>query len=339
MTKGIEYTEWGMLLPEIDNATRREFLIGSAGLLLLPAACGGNGESEESASGETRTVEHLLGTTEVPVNPERVVALDGGEELEALCALGEAPLAAGNASRAEGADQWFEYIESRCDLDPVEVVPGRDQANLEQVAALQPDLIFATDFEAETYDELSRIAPTVIPDRRSGAEKLLRTTAEAVGRPEAADEAVRRIEERKMEVAETLPDDLEISIATTDGEAFGFYWPTPTYLENAPALLRELGVRRPERQREAVGGDEYEESDSFDVSPERLGLLDGQHMFVFLVGEEGEVRAELADNPLWQSLDAVQNERVRFVERHWVLNGPLAQLAVLDELERWFGQR
>jgi hypothetical protein len=27
----------GMLLPEIDDVTRREFLIGSAGLLLLPA--------------------------------------------------------------------------------------------------------------------------------------------------------------------------------------------------------------------------------------------------------------------------------------------------------------
>jgi iron complex transport system substrate-binding protein len=144
-------------LPEVDDATRREFLIGAAGLLWLPAGCGnGVEEGEPSGSGETRSVEHLLGTTEVPASPERVVALDGGNDLEALCALDVTPIAAGEARRAEGQNRWENYIESRCELDGVEFLTGRDQANLERVAALWPDLILYEPL----YDELSRIAPT-----------------------------------------------------------------------------------------------------------------------------------------------------------------------------------
>jgi ABC-type Fe3+-hydroxamate transport system substrate-binding protein len=84
----------GMLLPEVDDATRREFLIGAAGLLLLPAACGGQQDGGDSPSGETRTVEHQLGTTEVPVNPQRIVALDSAIIPDGLLALDEKPVGA-----------------------------------------------------------------------------------------------------------------------------------------------------------------------------------------------------------------------------------------------------
>lgn len=47
--------------------TRREFLIGCAGLLLLLlTGCGSNGGDGSDASGQTRTVEHSAGTTKVP---------------------------------------------------------------------------------------------------------------------------------------------------------------------------------------------------------------------------------------------------------------------------------
>lgn len=72
MTKTIEMP--GVTLPEIDDTTRREFLLGIAGLLLLPAACGGDGEGGGS-SGRTRTVELASGTVKVPSDPQRVVVL------------------------------------------------------------------------------------------------------------------------------------------------------------------------------------------------------------------------------------------------------------------------
>lgn len=59
--------------PEISvDTTRRRFLamIAAAGLL---TACG---EDEKAADGPTRPVTHVKGTTDVPVAPQRIAALD-----------------------------------------------------------------------------------------------------------------------------------------------------------------------------------------------------------------------------------------------------------------------
>lgn len=66
MTKTIERVRTFPPLPEIDDATRREFLLGAAGLLLLaPYGCGSSvgsgGEGGSGPSGETRVVEHAAG--------------------------------------------------------------------------------------------------------------------------------------------------------------------------------------------------------------------------------------------------------------------------------------
>lgn len=51
-------------LPEVDDATRREFLIGADGFLLLPSGTpGGEQQGEGGGPGATRTVrDHWYGT-------------------------------------------------------------------------------------------------------------------------------------------------------------------------------------------------------------------------------------------------------------------------------------
>ncbi len=258
--------------------------------------CGAGGSGATSEAAATRVVEHLGGRTTITGTPQRIVALDGGEELETLSALGISPLAGGEASYNDEEGGYYDYLSKRCDLDDVRLIRGRDEFNAEELARLRPDLILAEEgyIYIERYDTLSRIAPTVIMDREDPdpAERL-RPIAAAVGRPEAAGEILDLIARRKAEVAATLPDDLEISIAETNGVDFAFYWPTPTYLDNPPALLRELGVSLPAHQRAAVGADEYAESDSFEVSAERIDLLDGQNLLLRLLGPEQEVLADL----------------------------------------------
>lgn len=61
----------------------RSHLIALLALLgILMAACGGNIETKPlvvvSETATTRTIEHTFGTTEIPTNPQRVIAL--GEE-------------------------------------------------------------------------------------------------------------------------------------------------------------------------------------------------------------------------------------------------------------------
>src|SRR5688500_707068 len=74
------------------DATRREFLAMLAAAGLLPA-CSTDAASEPAAP-STRTVEHPLGTTEVPLAPTRVVALDRRAALPHLLALGVTPIGA-----------------------------------------------------------------------------------------------------------------------------------------------------------------------------------------------------------------------------------------------------
>jgi len=55
-----------------------------AALFALAACSNNENESQATSSGETVTIAHVLDTVQVPVNPERVVALDFGavENLE-----------------------------------------------------------------------------------------------------------------------------------------------------------------------------------------------------------------------------------------------------------------
>src|ERR671916_1250845 len=72
------------------DATRREFLaiLAATGLL---SACA---TTDRPAAPATRTVQHPLGTTEVPLAPTRVIALDRRAALPHLLALGVTPIGA-----------------------------------------------------------------------------------------------------------------------------------------------------------------------------------------------------------------------------------------------------
>lgn len=99
------------------------------------------------------TVEHKLGATVIKKLPQRVVALDMNE-VDFLDQLG-IPVA--------GMPKDFvphflnKYKDSKDVLDTGAIV----QPNLERVHAAKPDLILITSLQANHYQELSEIAPTV----------------------------------------------------------------------------------------------------------------------------------------------------------------------------------
>ncbi|MGQ0680737.1 MAG: hypothetical protein ACT4OM_13980 [Actinomycetota bacterium] len=76
------------------------------------------------------------------------------------------------------------------------------------------------------------------------------------------------------------------------------------------------------------------------MSGERLDLLDGEQILLVTGGsseEQQEVEAGLRNNPLWVGLDGVQSGQVKFAGPHWGQEGVLGYLAMLDDLERWYG--
>ena len=63
---------------------------------------------------------------------------------------------------------WYLYIREQ--MEGVTSVGAETQPNLEEIIALQPDLIIATKSRHEQiYDQLSAIAPTVVEEDQVGS--------------------------------------------------------------------------------------------------------------------------------------------------------------------------
>ncbi len=151
------------LAPRSD-ASRRHVLQG-AGLAALGALLSGCASTDPTASPSeagTRTFEHALGTTEVPVSPTRIVTSSSTAITWQLATLGVLPI----ATSAAPLDDPTVYIrlsdpEAAAALDGI-VSVGETELNLEAIASLRPDLIVGGDWDADLYDQLSGIAPTVL---------------------------------------------------------------------------------------------------------------------------------------------------------------------------------
>jgi iron complex transport system substrate-binding protein len=170
-------------------------------------ACGGPDDAESAPQTTStddaafpRTVEHAMGTTELPERPERVVVLDTGE-LDSVLSLGVIPVGAVTTAVSDG---FLSYLADGA--EDVEVVGTIAEPDLEAIAALQPDLILSNKVRHEAlFEQLSQVAPTVFAERVGAVWKdNFRLAAEALGLEEEADEALGQYEARAAELGESL---------------------------------------------------------------------------------------------------------------------------------------
>lgn len=133
--------------------------------LAVAAGCdssGGGGTSAAASSSSAAfpvTLKNKFGTAIVKSQPKRIIALSYEEDT--LATLGITPIAyAKNEYKSDGVFPW---LQGKIDLSKSAALDTSGDLNLEQIAALRPDLILATNFYslADYYDRLSKIAPTV----------------------------------------------------------------------------------------------------------------------------------------------------------------------------------
>lgn len=340
MTKTIERVRNLPPLPEINDATRREFLLGAAGLLLLaPYGCGAGGSGD--ASGETRTVRHAMGEAEVPLSPERIVAVTGQMDLDALLALGLQPVAAGaNFEDDTAVNPWSQdRLEGEA-----EVFRFRPEIDVEQVATFEPDLIIGHEGWMEpVYDQIREVAPTVVVPYDGGSEgegamwrEPMRIIARAVGREERGEEVLAEIDAAIEDARERLSGLGELTVSVfTALEGYQAYFTPQSY---PGYVLEQLGLRQPEAQREVPQN--AEDPTAIEFSDERLDLLDGDVAFCLNFGED-EFLNDWESRPLFRSLGAVESGNyVRLSEResnYWyyptVFTPPLMVESLIGHLE------
>lgn len=138
-----------------DDLTRREFVVAGAALAVLVGVGCGNDDAKEQAASSTRTIDSNRGPVEVPINPQRIVAIDR-IALDTALALGLKPIAA--APPASETSYLGDLVNG------IETISTPDGINFERIAALEPDLILGIDdpFYDDMYGPLANIAPTAL---------------------------------------------------------------------------------------------------------------------------------------------------------------------------------
>jgi iron complex transport system substrate-binding protein len=160
-------------------------LAAGASLLAL-TACGGSTEAgAAAANGKTVSITHAQGTTEVPVNPETVFTFDLGV-LDSMTALG---LEADGVPETKYPEALAKYNDAA-----VTKIGSMKEPDFEAISNGNPDLIIITGRTAASYEELSKIAPTV--DLTVDAAKPLESFKEQAGKLGAIFDVDSKVDEK-----------------------------------------------------------------------------------------------------------------------------------------------
>jgi iron complex transport system substrate-binding protein len=278
-------------------------------LLLIYAAAPATAQSDPFPV----TVVHKYGTTEIPAEPQRVVAI-GYTEQDALLAVDVTPIAV-RYWYGDETNAIFPWAEDRVEGDnPIVLNMPFGNLNYEAILALEPDLISAVTagITQEEYELLSQIAPTVAhPDGYIDFgvpwQVAAQLIGDAVGKSDEAAAAVEEVEGLFADVRAQNPQfaDKTVAVAYSFGGAYGFY----TDQDTRARFFTDLGFVVPDELVEIAGGNFYAE-----VSTERMDLLDQDLIvMVSLQFVEGGREALEAD-PLWSQLEAVQDGRVVYFD-------------------------
>ena len=167
------------------------------------------------------TIPHAFGETVIEAQPERVVTW-GWSSAEAAIALGTVPVGF-PTFRSEGLDAdrvpWVEEAIVVAGADMPAFLDNAASPPIEQIAALQPDLILAV-YSGLTEDEyrlLSQIAPVVpYPETpwTTSWQETITVVGEALGKPEEGRTLVAKLEQFIRDEAARHPELAGISAVT-----------------------------------------------------------------------------------------------------------------------------
>ena len=195
-----------------------------------------NKKNNENTTVPTKmvSVEHAMGTTEIPTNPQKVVILTS-EGTEALLALGVKPV--GAVTGVTG--NWYDHTKD--ELEGVKQIGMEREPNIEAIAALKPDLIIGNKMRHEKiYSQLSAIAPTVYSDTIRGAWKdNFKFYAKVLNKESESEKALKEYDDKIAYIQNNYKDKLDTEISLIrfmSGK-------TRIYLGNtfAGTILKEIG--------------------------------------------------------------------------------------------------
>jgi len=291
-------------------------------IMMVIAACG-DSNADNNTNGNTNTnndnntedqvvtIEHELGTAEVPKNPEKVVVFDYGT-LDTLDALGIDVAAVSKMNVPSYLDKY--------DSDEYENAGTLFEPDFEKLSEIDPDVIFISGRQSEVYDQLEELAPTVylaVDNERymDSFKENLDVIADIFDKQDEVDEEYAEIEasiEELNEVTEASDNEGLIILANDDKiSAYGS--------ESRFGLIHDVfGVPAVDEGIEAS-------THGMNVTFEYVVEQDPDILYVVdrgaVVGGESSAK-QLVENKLVKNTKAYKNDNIVYLDPdYWYLSG------------------
>lgn len=275
-------------------------------LLAVLAGCSSGSQPPPAGSATTGgagfpvTVPTAFGDVIVPAAPQRVVAL-GWSDAETALALGVQPVGASDWL-AVGGDGLGPWVTRRYTTPPQKL--GTLEVDLEQIAALQPDLVLDTRSSGtqERHDQLAQLGVPVVGIPAGGENYLtpwrdqLRMVGAALGKQQEAGRLQSDLENRFAQARQQNPALNGATVVSGAKNTLGEY---AAYVGRTGRVefLRELGlVNSPAIENIPA------QSFSVPISREQTGLLDARVTIMQAISGNA---ADITGDPLWASVPSV----------------------------------
>lgn len=309
--------------------------LAAAGALALTAGCGSaqpaSSGTATSGAGFPRTIATAKGDVTIPKKPDRIVVLDTAE-LDSVTLLGITPVGAIPPHLSDGSS-FPSYLKDK--LKGTVDVGTSAEPKLDLIASLKPDLILSNKVRHDKiYDQLSRIAPTVLTETTGQPWKAnLAVHAKAVGREQDAGAELSRYEARAKKVGAEIVAGNGGTAPTVSVTRFMAGKIRMYQKANfSGVILADMGLARPASQ----------SADRFDneISPELIDKADADALFLTTAVSPDKTQQQAVQaSPLWAQMGAVKNHKVFPVKDEIWMSGIGVQAAnlVLDDLATAFG--
>jgi len=306
-------------------------------LTIILAACSSDEEKTQDTDtkGEAVTIQGSNGEVTLDQAAKKVVVLEW-TYAENLLALGIQP--AGMAD----IESYGDYVNIDPQLDDTVVdVGGRQEPNLEAIAALEPDLIIGVDFRhTAMLKDLESIAPTVIfnpyptdenIDLYEEMEITFNEMAKAVGKEAEAKEVLADLEDTykekaaEIEAANLKTKDTILTLAYSGAAAPEIRVFTPNSM--ASIILGKLGLNNVHQP------DQFEVFGSSTYNVEGLTKYENANYMFTVPDEDNIYKNQLKGNAVWENLAFVKEDRTYDLgAATWLYGGPLSAKTLVNQI-------
>ena len=268
-------------------------------LVTLGFVSGCQGRQEASSSDKTITVRDAKGEVEIPAEPKRIVDLSGNSDILSL--LGYSVAGTAN-SDAYDYTQLPTYLQEPLQGAKILGYSMQDTMDIEGILELHPDLIIISGVQEKMYEQLKKIAPTLMVElAQTDWRQDVNTFARMMQQEDRAASWLKSYDEKAKKAGAAVrkangEDTTYLALLASGGQLFVF-----DAAGIGSVLYEDMGLKKPANM-------PRQDSISLPViSYEGLADLDAAHLIV--VGTDADMKA-LKKNSIYKSMQAVKNNRV-----------------------------